>query len=351
MPERGNIETTLNAQHLCPDESELRLSASSGTRSDLLRRFTPTPYRTNLRVMQRTLRLESNNEEMLALAMTFFARHQHGETGHPEFIWRIVVESESKLEFPAVQVSAFSSEGLRYVNIGQRSFLALDLDKGEAKAFLDPAFLQSEARFKHRPPLDILFSLTSASLGLAALSGACIGSKGRGVLIFGPPNSGKTTASYLAATRQLEFHADQLVFVDVRSHSPMIWGDPFPAVFRPETVAYLPELRASSRHSTYGDCSFYYFDKGAMQAPRAGPIAPVCSLFLNRNGRGKADLFEISPTDAIERLHDCMLFVEDTKYDPQLRIAVAALARQPAYTLTYDSDPRIAAEVIEKMLK
>jgi hypothetical protein len=340
-----------NAQLLRPNDSELRLSGSSGTRSDLLRRFTPTPFRTDLRVMQRTLSLESNSEEMLALAMKFFARHQHGDTGQAEFSWRIVLESESRLESTAVQVSAFSSGGLRYVNLGQRSFVALDLDKRQAKAFLDPSFLESEARFKHRPPLDILFSLSSASLGLAGLSGGCVGSKGRGVLVFGPPNSGKTTASYLAASRHLEFHSDQLVFLDLASQSLMIWGDLFPAVFRPGTLAYLPELRASCRHSTYGHCSYYYLDKSPMQPLRAQPVTPVCSLFLDRNGRGKAHLSEMCSVEAMNRLQECMLFSEDTTLEPRIRMGLAALAKQPAFTLTYDSDPRIAADAIERMLR
>jgi hypothetical protein len=349
MPECDNIEPTSNAQRPYPSDSAPRAFASSATRSALLRRFAATPFRADLRVMQRTLRMESDSEEMLALAMKFFARHQHGESGQREFNWRIVVESESRLESTAVQVSAFSSGRLRYVNLGQRSFLALDLEKREAKAFLDPSFLESEARFKHRPPLDILFSLSSASLGLAALSGGCVGNQGRGVLVFGPPNSGKTTASYLAATRQLEFHSDQLVFLDLRSPSLIIWGDLFPAVFRPGTLAYLPELRASCRHSTYGHCSYYYLDKSPMQPLRAQPVAPVCSLFLDRNGRGRPHLSQVCSTDAMNRLQDCMLFSEDAKFEPQIRMGLAALAKQPAYTLTYDSDPRIAADAIERM--
>jgi hypothetical protein len=301
--------------------------------------------------MQRTVRVETNNEEMLALALKFFERHQHGTLTAPEFVWRIIVEPEVRHDSTEVQLSAFSDGGLRYVNIGQTSFLAVDLDHREAKAFLDPVFVHADARFRHRPPLDILFCMTAASLGLAALSGGCVGTKGRGVLIVGPPNSGKTTASYLAAKRGMEFHADQVVFLDARSNSLAAWGDPFPAVFRPETLAYLSELRECCRQSNYGDCSFYYFDKGPMQAPRTEPVVPICSLFLDRTGRGEAQLSEMSPGEALTRLQENMLFTEDAKLDPQIAAALNALTKQPAYSLKYDTDPNIAADVIAKMVK
>ena len=76
-------------------------SAKAGTdaaRQDLLRRFTPTPHSTDLQLMHRTVRLETNNEAMLTLALNFFERHQHGKSGPPEFLWRIVCESDPRVQ-------------------------------------------------------------------------------------------------------------------------------------------------------------------------------------------------------------------------------------------------------------
>jgi hypothetical protein len=326
-------------------------NSSAANRVDLLRRFAPTMHAINLVAMQRTVRVETNNLEMLALVLKFFERHRHSTPSAPEFVWRIIVESDTRLDPSGVRLSAFSDGGLRYVNIGQMSFLAVDLEKREGKAFLDPAFVHADARFRHRPPVDILFCMTAASLGLAALSGGCVGTNDRGVLIFGPPNSGKTTASYLAAQSGMQFHADQVIFPDARSNSLAVWGDPFPAVFRPETLAYLSELRDCCRLSNYGSCSFYYFDKGSMQAPRTKPVVPICSLFLDRSGRGGAQLSEMNPGAAVNRLYEYMLFAGDAKVDPQIAAAVHALTKTPAYSLTYNTDPKIAADVIVKMLK
>lgn len=319
-------------------------------RQDLLRRFTSTPHATELRLMQRTVRLETNSKELLALTLRFFERHQYGSVGQPEFLWRVVCEPDPRLQSTTVQFAAFSDAGLRYVNIEQRGFLAVDVEKCEAMGFLGNQFLEDEPGLRHNRPLDILFCMTAPSLGLTALSGGCVGVKDRGVLIFGPPNSGKTTACYLAAKLGMEFHADQGVFLDMRRNVLHVWGDLFPAVFRPETLDFLPELRQAARRSTNAGLSFYYFDKSPLQARLAQPVIPVCSLFLDRGATREPQLREISQEDAVSRLRDCMLFNEDARFDAQITAALSALAGKPVYNLQYGSDPKIAATFIEKML-
>jgi hypothetical protein len=320
-------------------------------RQDLLRRFAPTPLMADFKLMQRTVRVETNSGALLDLTGKFFKLHQHGGSGRPEFRWRIVCESDPQVQSTAVPLAAFSDFGLRYVNIGQRGFMAVDLETREAVAFLADRFVEGEPRMRHRPPLDILFCMTAASLGLTALSGGCVGMNDRGVLVFGPPNSGKTTASYLAATLGLEFHADQVVFLDRNGKDLRAWGDPFPAVFRPETVEFLPELRNVSHHSTYDEHSFYYFDKSRMQGVAARPVVPECSVFLHRGATSTAKLTIIPPEEATSRLHEYMLFNEDDRFAGQISEALDALVERPAYDLRYPSDPKIAANVIAEMLR
>jgi hypothetical protein len=325
-------------------------ACTDAARQDLLRRFMPTPHATDLQLMHRTVRLETNNEAVVTLALNFFERHQHGRAGQPEFVWRIVSEFDPQVRSTAVPLAAFSDPGLQYVNIGQRSFLAVDLDRREAIGFLPELFLEGEPRLRHRPPLDILFCMCAASLGLVALSGGCAGLEDRGVLVFGPPNSGKTTASYLAAKLGMEFHADQVVFLDMSGGLLRAWGDPFPAVFRPETLDFLPELRESARLSTYANLSFYYFDKSALQSRWAKPFVPASCLFLDRSTRCKPLLEQISRDDAASRLREYVLFEEDARFNAQIVEAISGLAAKPAYNLKYDSDPKTAATFIRKML-
>lgn len=85
------------------------------------------PHAIDLQLMQRTVRVETNEKKILDLGRQFFRAHQHGSRRTPQFLWRIVCESDPHLPSTAVTLSAFSDFGLRYVNIGQRSFLSVDL--------------------------------------------------------------------------------------------------------------------------------------------------------------------------------------------------------------------------------
>lgn len=297
------------------------------------------------------MRLETNAKALLDLASKFFERHQHGTTGPPRFLWRIVCESDPRVQTLDVHLSAFSDTGLRYVNIGQRGFLAIDTERREACGFLADPFVDDTREIKNSRPLDILFCVTAPTLGLTALSGGCVGLEDRGVLVFGIPNSGKTTACYLASQLGMEFHADQTVFLDMEGDSLHAWGDLFPAVFRPEALEFLPELRQSTHRSTRGELSFFYLDKAPLQAGRALPVTPICSFFLERVMTGEPQLTEIRQEDAVSRLRSFLLFRDDAKFDTQVTAALNALASRPIYNLQYGTDPKTASIIIEKMLR
>lgn len=299
--------------------------------------------------MGRTIRVESNNNSVVHMVLHFFQSHQHGLSSRPEFVWRLIIESEKEDELAAVPLTAFSDIGLRCLNIGQRSFIAVDLLNRQAVGFLSEKFLGARARFRHRPPIDILFSMTASSLGLVSLSGGCVGANGRGVMVFGAPNSGKTTSCYLAARSGLEFHADQVIFLDTRLRRA--WGDPFPAVFRTEALQFLPELREEVHHSTYETSAFCYFDKSSNQPREAHPIAPVCSLFLERKQGSRTLLREISRSEAVLRLRASVLFEEDQHFEEQISSALEYLTRKSIYELSYDCNPAIAADFIEKFMR
>lgn len=339
-----------------PISTELPLASSScdlvtPERPDLLRRFTETPHAVDLVLMDRTIRLQTNSAAVLALAQKFFDRHQNGNAGPPEFTWRIICESDPQVQTLDPRLFAFSDCGLRYVSVGQRSFLAVDLEKREAVSFLADRFVEDESLLRNHRPLDLLFCMTAPSLGLTALSGGCVGIEDRGVLVFGPPNSGKTTACYVAAQSGMEFHADQMIFLDMSSGVPRIWGDFFPAVFRPETLKFFPDLRRLIRSSSHDGLEFYYFDKAPLQPGSAHAVHPVCSLFLDRGAASEPRLKQMTGKEALTRLNACLLFKEDARFETQINTALDALAAQPAYSLQYNEDPKTAAAIIQKLLR
>jgi hypothetical protein len=319
-------------------------------RNDLLRRFTPTPYGVDLQVMGRTVRLESNSRTVVESALEFFARHQGSPTRDPEFLWRIVSEADSLIEYAGVAVSAFSDGGLRFVNLGQGSFLAVDLEAREGIGFVSERLVESEPRLHCRSIFDTLFCVSTGSFGMVPLSAACVGKGDQGLLLFGAPNSGKTTVSYLAAKLGLEFHADQAAFLEMETSGLRVWGDLLPAIFRPESLQFLPELEAATRRFSYPDLTVCYLPKRPFQALQAHSVNPVCCVFLEREAAAIPTLSPIARFDFSRRLAECMLFKDYDCLAQKGAMAFDALEQLPAYHLAYGSDPATAAVLVRKML-
>jgi len=327
----------------------LRIS-SKMKRKDLLRRFTPTPHSVDLLVMARTVRLESNSRTVIESAMDFFARHQGSSLGDPEFRWRIVTEEDSQIEDAGVALSAFSDGGLRFANLGQRSFLAVDLEAREGIGFIAERLVESEPTLHCRSIFDTLFCMSIGSLGLVPFSAACVGRGENGILIFGRPNSGKTTASYLAAKLGLEFHADQAVFLEIEAGLLRVWGDLLPAIFRPESLQFLPELQAATRRFSYPGLTVCYLPKGPFQASKAHSVLPVCCVFLERQAAAGPILSPMAPLDFSRRLVESILFKDSDSSARPSALTFRALEKLPAFLLAYGSDPATAAVLVRKML-
>jgi hypothetical protein len=337
----AGTETRINV--VCENETRPK-------RPDLLRRCTPTPHGVDLLVMERTVRLESNSLTVVESALGFFARHQGQSPGAPEFLWRIVSEEDPQMDQAGVALSAFSDRAIRFANISQRTFLAVDLETREGIGFVAEQLVEREPKLHCRSLFDMLFCMSAGALGLVPLSAACVGRGEKGLLIFGPPNSGKTTTSYLAARLGLEFHADQAAFLDTEAGKLRAWGDLLPAIFRPESLQFLPELRTSTRRFSYPGLTVHYLPKHPFQATKAHPVAPICSIFLNPVSNSEPHLVPIAPAKLSCRFTDYLLFQDDERFQQQTSTIIRFLGQLPAYDLTYAGDPAIAAQRVAQML-
>jgi hypothetical protein len=319
-------------------------------RSDPLGRFVPTPHAITLQLMGRTVRLEANSPKIIDLALQFFAWYPRMPQGDPELTWRIVTESNGHAR-PGMSTSGFSDADLSFVNLGQRSFLAVDAETRLGVAFLDEIFADAdEPRFIGRPPLPTLFCMSAASLGITCISAASVAFGGKCVLLLGEPNSGKSTTSYVAAKLGMEFFADQVVFLECASSVIYAWGDPFPAVFRPATLDFFPELGAELRPSSYGDHRFYYFDKSKLQSKPARSVAPLCSILLERAVAEESRLDPLPPAELSRHLGAGLLFKESERFRSQESRVFAGLAKLPAYRLSYGENPAAAATIVRDLL-
>jgi hypothetical protein len=120
-------------------------------------------------------------------------------------------------------MTAFSDDGLQYVNLGHRQFSRRRSRSPNCNRFVPEAWVGEEPGFSSVFAAT-LFDLTATALRLVQVSCACVARDGKGRLIFGPPRSGKTTSAYLAGKLGLEFHADEATFLDASSERWVAWG-------------------------------------------------------------------------------------------------------------------------------
>jgi hypothetical protein len=318
-------------------------------RPDPLRRFTSTPFATLLPVMGRTIRLETNDDRMLERIAAVFAGYPSSQFGRPDFLWRIVSQPNLEVRDPWPPRSAFSGANVRFAQFGQTNFVAVDLKKREAIGYIAEGLAENELELTS-PFLDTLFCLTAGSLGLTSMFSACVGISGTALLVFGAPDNGKTSASYLAAKTGLEFHADRAVFLEVRSGRLFAWGDFWPAVFRPDALNYYAELQASTRLFRYHDFSSYYLDKRQYQMVPLRAVTPVCCVFLERRPGGMVSPSRITRTEFSKRLEGLESFEDDARFDAQRAAVFRVLEALPAFDLVHE-DPAAAAKFFRVLLK
>jgi hypothetical protein len=322
---------------------------AQGASNDIFRRFTPTSLQAEFAVMGRRIRLETNSPTVLSHMRNVFRRYNDDARDSPEFLWRIVSDSSSGLHPPLSRRIAFSDGGLRFVNLNQRAFLAVDLDAGEATAFLSPELCEDEMGF-YSPFLSDLFDLSSAALGLTEVMSGCVARDGRGLLVFGSPRSGKTTAGYFAGKMGLEFHGDQVTCLELVSGELKAWGQFWPAAFRPETVEFLPEIVGIVRPFRYRDLTLLCLDNGTFLPPQSSSVSPAACVFLDRCAADSPRLTRINKEELTPLLFSSLPFVEDRRFELQRTQVVRCLAELPAYHLAYPADPRSAAELFPTLL-
>jgi hypothetical protein len=318
-------------------------------RRDYLRRFTPTPYATALPVMGRTVRLESNSPKILAHAERLFARYPGSPHGKPQFLWRIVCQSDVEMRPPWPRRSAFSDHGLRYAEFGQRNFLAVDLEAREAIAFVAEGLAEDELGFTS-PFLDNLFCMTVGSLGLISLRANCVSLGDNGLLVFGPHNSGKTTASYLATKLGLGFYADEGVFGEMVGDAVRVWGGFWPAAFRPEALQFFPELRVCARPFSYCHFTFHHLKMHQFQAAQVRSVIPVGCVFLERCAVSRLTPSRVPRTELPGQIAENLLFKDDDRFAEERTAVLRLLESLPAYQFLYDGDPSVVAHFMQKLL-
>ncbi|MGH9326460.1 MAG: hypothetical protein ACRD2B_07225 [Terriglobia bacterium] len=316
---------------------------------DLLRRFTATPLAVSVKLMGRNLRLETNCDRVFSRVVRLFERYPRVDSGPCHFLWRIVSDKSSGLRPPWPEMIGFSCPGLRYVNLGQRSFFAVDIEAREAIAFISEELVQDGPGFSS-VFLATLFDLTTGALDLVPISAACVAQSSKALLVFGSPRSGKTTSSYYASQMGFKVHADQASYAERAGRTVRIWGQFWPAAFRRETARYLPEIGLRGRPFTYGRSTFLCFETPQYRLPEAHSATAAACVFLERERLGKPRLRRLTAGELGAQLRKTPPLRDDACFEVNRAAVLKRLARLPSYQLRYGKNPKDAAQMYCELL-
>jgi len=318
-------------------------TCAAGVSSDPLKRFRATCLRHDALLMGRHLRIETDSPVISRRIAEVLSSVEPAQNGHPQFVWRIACEPREASSRMWPSMTAFCHGSLRYISLGQYSFIAADLGAREAIGVLPEALCEDNIGFSS-VFLSSLLHLTAPALGLMPVSAACVARAQNGLLLFGPPSSGKTTAAYCGKKLGLEFHSDQVSFLELDAGAVHAWGDFWPAAFRPETTKFFPEITTLARPFQYRDRNFLCVDKGALSGSHRGRVTPVACIFLERKA-ASAPRFIPLPARELPG----QVFTDGGSREDRSAI-LALLGRVPAYRLLYDDDPSIAALFLRSVL-
>lgn len=316
---------------------------------DPLRRFCATSLHCEASLMGRRIRLETNAPVVLKRALRFLNGNENTSNTPSQFLWKIVVEQGDKAKAIWPPMTAFSNNSMRYINLGQRSFIAVDHRSRQAVGVIPDYLADDEAGFSS-VFLASMFYLTAPALGLVALSAACVSVEGRGLLLFGSPCSGKTTAGFRSISLGMEFYADQAMFVESKDGSLRAWGDFWPAAFREDAAKFLSQLAYQSQRLVYVDRTFLCIEKNPARPSGDRSVIPVGCIFLHRRAGASPKLDRLRQSDVSGRLAAYVPFVENAGSTSERDEVFRSLNRLPSYSLTYGSDTSEAAVFFRSIL-
>jgi hypothetical protein len=338
-------ETDVNTRN---SRSLDRLATELAKRVDPLRRFSSTPFSTDLSCMGKCIRLETNNAALFEHTVGLLSVYPPYPRENPQYCWRLISEPLPSGCPYSLTRFAFSDLHLRYAEFGQRNFVAVDLEARLAISFLSDELARDNVCLTY-PFLDTLFCMCAASLGFTSLFANCVDVDGKGMLLMGPPGSGKTTVSYLAANAGMHLHADDGVFLELENGVLKAWGGFWPVVFREETLKFLPEVRTLARRFIYDGVVLYHLERSRFQTRAAHSIQPRCCVFLNSEGARNVAVAQVPSHCLRDRLAENLLFDEEESFQPQHDTVLTMLAKLPAYEVSHGGNPALVIPVVHQL--
>jgi hypothetical protein len=178
---------------------------------------TPTLASQTLQLLGGEFQFESDNRQLLRLAMAAFG----GLPGHrlsatrPRMRVRLVLGTAGKRRARSEPPPAamFSGAGFLGGATDSSDFVVVSPQAQAALVVVSPRMLRFPYHTRYELIEFAVYTLAARVQALVPLHAACVGRKGRGVLLMGPSGAGKSTVSLQCLLNGFDFLAEDSVFV------------------------------------------------------------------------------------------------------------------------------------------
>jgi len=198
-----------------------------------------------------------------------------------------------------------------------------------------------------------VFTLAARVQGLVALHGACVGRRGRGVLLMGPSGAGKSTVTLQSLLEGLEFLSEDSVFVT--PDTLLAAGVPNFLHVRADSLRWVngkqaAVIRRSEVIRRRSGVRKYELDLRGHGYNLATSALKVCAVvFLSpRSAMGQPLLTRLGTSGALRRLAHEQAYAAN---QPSWRVFARSIARLPFFELQRGQHPRDSVAVLRAILE
>jgi hypothetical protein len=261
----------------------------------LLEQLQPTLGR-DVRVAGETLRFETDDPRVLALAEELFATYgpPAADAGEP-LLLRVLVHAPRAPE-PLFAKPVYRTHGhLFTVALGPHDSGAADVLAGRAFAIVSPDLVAQGWRLQQQVLATLALALLGPARGYLPLHAACLTRGGRSVLVHGPSGAGKSTFTYAAVRRGYGVVSEDALQI---APDGRVWGLPWQFQLLPDVPHFFPELAGHEpRLQANGEWKIDV-DLAGLHPGRVAPSAPLGPLLLLARRPGPTSIERVPDDEA-----------------------------------------------------
>ena len=313
----------------------------------------PLGYSTELGVHKRLyplgfpLDLRTNHREVVEAAEESWPGCNQTFEKEPLELRLAVTDGPSELD-PAAPT--FRGQGhLLVLAADAHNFASCDLERSIAACWLSSSVAHQRAFLRYHYLEAIVHTLLSYR-HLTPIHASCVAASGQGVLLSGPPGSGKSCLAFACAKAGLTFVSDDVSYLLRNGDDRTFLGRPQYIRLQPGARTFFPEL------ATYPDS--FDIDGQPMMEVQTGKLSNIAAsdscqdghvIFLQRVGRGSSKLSSLEGDDALARLTlELPRFDKDVNHSQIL--SLERLVKKGSYVLEYSELPP-AVDQIRRLLE